>query len=541
MENSPANPSLENEVLRRTKKKYKRGRADLSHGDDEMVPTVSLSDKAAGMVSGTYESGIEKKQSYRDRLTGNKQASQVSWMDWNTTGGDEDILIDDSVSDSEESQMNDSHVLFSVDEKREMRKPWRNALIIKLLGKVLGYKALSARVSQLWQLIGKYTVVDLGQDYFLFKFEQKEDYKHVLDGGPWIIGGHYLTVRQWTPDFKPSSDTITSIIAWIRFPELPLEYYSMVALKRISSKVGKVVKLDRTTQNMMRGSFARVCVELDLTKALCASVIIGKHTQRVEYEGLQLICFQCGKFGHRRDACPLQAEGPPPCPENQASQTTVADNPTVQITEQKVESSFGPWMLSQRRARRPVREEIEKGKFAGERSFRHNLGGKFATLTDIREENISEDSGPIPQFAPSNKKGATFGSNREWRPKRNTGIVIASKLSMTVDKNGHAKKQEQKKFEDKRKDKEVQYVDSMGHPPGFHFKAGSSKQITFDPQRLETFIGPHTNVAMVPLGPTNGLQVTHTSSNLILTPSDQSLDYILVSTPWSFPKSIHLH
>lgn len=43
-------------------------------------------------------------------------------------------------------------------------------------------------------------MIDFGDDYFLFKFELKEDYKDVLEGGPWIIGGHYLTVRQCVPN-----------------------------------------------------------------------------------------------------------------------------------------------------------------------------------------------------------------------------------------------------------------------------------------------------------------------------------------------------
>jgi hypothetical protein len=45
-------------------------------------------------------------------------------------------------------------------------------------------------VKQLWQLDGRYKIVDLGH-YYLSVFERKEDDKHVLEGGPWVIGGHY--------------------------------------------------------------------------------------------------------------------------------------------------------------------------------------------------------------------------------------------------------------------------------------------------------------------------------------------------------------
>ena len=63
-------------------------------------------------------------------------------------------------------------VIFTKSEKIQLRRPWRKALIVKLLGKTLGYQALQSRVKQMWQLEGRFRIVDLGQDYFLFKFEK---------------------------------------------------------------------------------------------------------------------------------------------------------------------------------------------------------------------------------------------------------------------------------------------------------------------------------------------------------------------------------
>lgn len=40
-----------------------------------------------------------------------------------------------------------------------------------LLRKVLGFQTLSSRVKELWQLDGRYKILDLGHDYFVFKFK----------------------------------------------------------------------------------------------------------------------------------------------------------------------------------------------------------------------------------------------------------------------------------------------------------------------------------------------------------------------------------
>ncbi|KAK9288380.1 hypothetical protein L1049_016835 [Liquidambar formosana] len=48
------------------------------------------------------------------------------------------------------------------------------------------------------------------------------------------------------------------------------------------------------TLRMSRGKFARISVEVDLNHPLVPKVHLGNSWQRVEYEGLHLICFTCG-------------------------------------------------------------------------------------------------------------------------------------------------------------------------------------------------------------------------------------------------------
>ncbi|MBA0642086.1 hypothetical protein Goklo_026537 [Gossypium klotzschianum] len=66
-------------------------------------------------------------------------------------------------------------------------------------------------------------------------------------------------------------------------------------------------KIDRNTDNTFRGQFMRLVVFIDLEKPLVSKMRIDGKVQRVEYESLQLVCFECGRFGHKSDLCPHES------------------------------------------------------------------------------------------------------------------------------------------------------------------------------------------------------------------------------------------
>ncbi|PPD76478.1 hypothetical protein GOBAR_DD26595 [Gossypium barbadense] len=72
--------------------------------------------------------------------------------------------------------------------------------------------------------------------------EDKNDFDKVLMGGPWVIFGHYLTVRLWSSDFSTAN------------------------------VISPVVKIDAHTNAVARGRFARMAVCMDLNKPL-----VSKH------------------------------------------------------------------------------------------------------------------------------------------------------------------------------------------------------------------------------------------------------------------------
>lgn len=69
----------------------------------------------------------------------------------------------------------------------------------------------------MWNPRGDYELVDLGEGFSLVKFTCVEDFQKVMDEGPWILFGHYLTIKKWQPDFRADHATIDSTAVWVRF------------------------------------------------------------------------------------------------------------------------------------------------------------------------------------------------------------------------------------------------------------------------------------------------------------------------------------
>ncbi|CAN0920282.1 hypothetical protein LINGRAHAP2_LOCUS31947, partial [Linum grandiflorum] len=117
---------------------------------------------------------------------------------------------------------------------------WRSALVVRGLGKRFPYSILAPRLNYLWARNRPLKISDLQNGRFLVRFKSKQDYKWAIEGGTW-----------------------------------------MLAVKRIASRIGHPIHVDRVTEGGARRKYARVCVEVDLTKPLMSKYMLeGK---RVSY------------------------------------------------------------------------------------------------------------------------------------------------------------------------------------------------------------------------------------------------------------------
>ena len=175
---------------------------------------------------------------------------------------------------------------------------------MKVFGRSVGFNFLHNKLFSLRKPVGRLDCVDLGHVFFLVRLSLKEDYEAILRKGPWFIGENFLSIRPWEPDFRPALAYVTSIAVWVRFNELLIEYYNAEALLHIGKTIGNVLRVDTHTTSEARGRFARICVQIDEYKPLVTTVLIGRFEQPVCYEGIQKLCFDCGRMGHRKESCP---------------------------------------------------------------------------------------------------------------------------------------------------------------------------------------------------------------------------------------------
>ncbi|MBA0792811.1 hypothetical protein Gohar_017279, partial [Gossypium harknessii] len=131
---------------------------------------------------------------------------------------------------------------------------WKMALIVvvKLVGKI-GFKTLFNKVSSLWKQRGQFQLMDLENDFYLVRFQDKDDFDKILMGGPWVIFGHYLTIRPWSLDFSATNKEVDNQIVWIRLLGLSGGYYLKTLLRTIRKAIGSVIKTDEHTNAAIRG------------------------------------------------------------------------------------------------------------------------------------------------------------------------------------------------------------------------------------------------------------------------------------------------
>jgi hypothetical protein len=272
-------------------------------------------------VRGKNDENIPK-VSFRDKVLGTQTVSLREKVD----------LIANKMAQVELVKGNRLMPVLHVDQTimKDLSLPWKDALIVKLLGKNLGYNTMKTKLENVWKLFGGIELMDVGNAFYMVKFDAEEDKNKVINGGPWMIYDHYLAVRQWTPTFNASTAKIDKTMVWIRIPSLNLVFYDESVLWALASMVGNPVKVDLHTLKVARGRFARMCVEVDLTQPVVGRVGVNGEWYQVQYEGLHIICTQCGCYGHLLKDC---------APQKKQSEVVVVSNedgdsePVKQVSE----------------------------------------------------------------------------------------------------------------------------------------------------------------------------------------------------------------
>ena len=98
-------------------------------------------------------------------------------------------------------------------------------------------------------------------------------------------------------------------MVWVCLPNTPFQYYHKSTLRAIANIVDDLIKIDYKTGSVQHGKFSRMAVGVNLNNPLISRFKIEDRVQKVEYEDLPIICYQCGRFVHVVETCNFHQKG----------------------------------------------------------------------------------------------------------------------------------------------------------------------------------------------------------------------------------------
>lgn len=154
----------------------------------------------------------------------------------------------------------------------------------------------------------------LGRGFYEFNFSSVEDLRSVWPIGSWNLSPGFLRLFQWSQDFNPNNQKHTHVQCWIRIYELPQKYWRPKILFEIANRVGTPISIDEPTRNKVFGHYARVLVDIDLTKDLIHHIMVERvdfaFYVGIDYENIPEFCSFYHAIGHSVVNCKKQKSNP---------------------------------------------------------------------------------------------------------------------------------------------------------------------------------------------------------------------------------------
>ncbi|KAL3507259.1 hypothetical protein ACH5RR_032641 [Cinchona calisaya] len=119
-----------------------------------------------------------------------------------------------------------------------------------------------------------------------------------------------IFVKPCSPDLDLSKEELTSVPVWVKLPNLKFNYLSTKTLNKMVSYIGNPLYTNKITAEQSRLSFARICVEVNVSSNLPKQIpYTDEHgrnlLQEVIYEWVPPKCLKCKTFGHASVNCPI--------------------------------------------------------------------------------------------------------------------------------------------------------------------------------------------------------------------------------------------
>ncbi|CAH9093033.1 unnamed protein product [Cuscuta europaea] len=186
-----------------------------------------------------------------------------------------------------------------------MVEMWGFCLVGHFTGNFPGLKAVHDLKAK-WGV--KCLVRSHKKGWLIFKFQNEEDRSKVLQGGPYTVFGKLLMLKVLSENFSFEDEEFLKVPIWVKFHDLPLQLWNDEAMSEVASMVGIPITTDKITQERINNDYARVLIEVDVSKPPPLSFHIRLPSQKVfkqsvVYETFPSYCFHCKEFGHHPFIC----------------------------------------------------------------------------------------------------------------------------------------------------------------------------------------------------------------------------------------------
>ncbi|KZV48036.1 hypothetical protein F511_21457, partial [Dorcoceras hygrometricum] len=289
----------------------------------------------------------------------------------------------------------------------------------------------------------------LPRNFLIITLTNEGDYSRLWTMGGLHVGALAIRLSKWTPEFKLEAESPIAPV-WIRFPELPVHLYNKKGLYALAKILGNPIKIDDFIADETRGSFALVCVELNVLEQHPKQIWVGwgEHSQviNVILERPPSYCLDCKIIGHSTTSC--YAHGKNPRPPRSASHTKAAPNskaphppPTPPSPTPPPQPADAPPQPAPTRGRgrgphrgrgRPRRPVAPRAPSQEATPGTHASHNPFEVLTSLPEE--TDTTAINPTLDPSPLPTKSVSPNLTQNPAKTLRNDLGGKVALSWDK-----------------------------------------------------------------------------------------------------------
>ncbi|XP_028073502.1 uncharacterized protein LOC114275708 [Camellia sinensis] len=155
-------------------------------------------------------------------------------------------------------------------------RKWDSCLVGYFFGKGVNFNYMKNNAFSMWKNKGLKEVLANGGGFIFFIFDNPECCFEVLEGGHWYIGGFNIILKKWKRMMKLSKEKVTKVPVWVRFYNIPLEYWDDDGLGRIASAVGNPLFTDQLTTSGGLPAKCEHCVAFGHDTTRCVTTQVAK-------------------------------------------------------------------------------------------------------------------------------------------------------------------------------------------------------------------------------------------------------------------------